>query len=125
MIKLAMALAMIAGAAQAADKAADQPDCRLKDDHGLADVYHHGRAGYLRSPVQIKGHDYRLMIDTGGYINTVSPGLVKHEGYRPSVSTGVRLKGMGITMLNSYVTVRDSAIGNAHGKDFNFFVDKR
>jgi predicted aspartyl protease len=121
MIKLALALAMIAGAAQAADKAADQPDCRLKMIASLE--MQTTMDGRVTIPVQIEGHDYRLMVDTGGYINTVSPGLVKHEGYRPSVSTGVRLKGMGTTMLNSYVTVKDFAIGNAHGKDFNFFVD--
>ena len=28
--------------------------------------------GRVTIPVQFEGHDYRLMVDTGGYINTVS-----------------------------------------------------
>jgi hypothetical protein len=32
-------------------------------------------------PVKFDGHDHRLMVDTGGYINTVTPQLAREEGY--------------------------------------------
>jgi len=79
--------------------------------------------GRVAIPVQFEGHDYRLMVDTGGYINTVSPQLVKQEGYHPRQSQGLVLRGMGISKLDSYVTVKDFAIGPSHGKNFEFFVD--
>jgi len=79
--------------------------------------------GRVAIPVQFEGHDYRLMVDTGGYINTVSPQLVKQEGYHPRQSQGLVLRGMGISKLDSYVTVKDFAIGRSHGKNFEFFVD--
>jgi hypothetical protein len=78
--------------------------------------------GRVAIPVQMEGHDYRLMVDTGGYINTVTPQLVKQEGYHPRESPG-ELVGMGTTRLNTYVTAKDFAIGRSHGKDFQFFVD--
>jgi len=79
--------------------------------------------GRVAIPVQLDGHDYRLMVDTGGYINTVSPQVVKQEGYHPLTSRGLMLRGMGTTKLDSYVTVKDFAIGRSHGKNFEFFVD--
>ena len=117
MIRLVLGLMMVAGAA----RAADAPDCRLKIVASLE--MQTTMDGRVTIPVKVEGHDYRLMVDTGGYINTVSPGVVKHEGYKPAISLGTRLKGMGTSMLSTYVTVKDFAIGNAHGKDFNFFVD--
>jgi len=79
--------------------------------------------GRVTIPVQFEGHDYRLMVDTGGYINTVSPQVVKQEGYHPRDSQGLVLRGMGTSRLDSYVTVKDFAIGRSHGKNFEFFVD--
>jgi hypothetical protein len=78
--------------------------------------------GRVTIPVQLEGHDYRLMIATGGYVNTVSPNLVKQEGYHPLQSPGV-LRGMGTLKLDSYVKTGDFAIGHAHGKNFEFFVE--
>jgi predicted aspartyl protease len=79
--------------------------------------------GRVAIPVQLEGHDYRLMVDTGGYINTVSPQVVAQEGYHPRDSQGLVLRGMGTTKLDSYVTVKDFAIGRSHGKNFEFFID--
>ena len=79
--------------------------------------------GRVAIPVQFEGHDYRLMVDTGGYINTVSQQVVKQEGYHPRHSEGMFLRGMGTTKLDSFVTVKDFAIGRSHGRDFEFFVD--
>lgn len=78
--------------------------------------------GRVTIPVQVEGHDYRLMINTGGYINTLSPQLVKEQGYEPERSPGV-LRGMGTRRLDHYVTVKDFVIGRSHGKNFKFFVD--
>ncbi len=78
--------------------------------------------GRVTVPVQLEGHDYRLMIDTGGFINTVSPTVVKQEGYHP-IRTPAVSRGMGLSKLDSYVTVKDFAIGRSHGKGFEFYVD--
>jgi len=78
--------------------------------------------GRVSIPVQFEGHDYRLMVDTGGYINTVSPNLVKQEGYTLRQTDGM-LVGMGLRKLNTFVTAKDFAIGHSHGKGFEFFVD--
>jgi len=80
--------------------------------------------GRVTIPVQIEGHDYRLMVDTGGYINTVSPRVVKREKYHPMRSAGTTLRGMGTRQLADYVTAKDFAIGRSHGKNFIFFVDQ-
>jgi hypothetical protein len=79
--------------------------------------------GLVTIPVRFEGHDHRLMVDTGGYINTVTPQLVKEEGYTAEASRGAPLKGVGNRVLNSYVEVRDFDIGQAHGKDYQFYVD--
>jgi hypothetical protein len=78
--------------------------------------------GRVTIPVQAEGHDYRLMLDTGGYFNTLSPHVAKQEGYR-SHSAPVGMIGMGTRQLNSQVTVKDFAIAGLHGKDFGFYVD--
>lgn len=78
--------------------------------------------GRVTIPVQVEGHDYRLMVDTGGYINTLSRQLVKQEGYHPRQSAG-ELRGMGTLKLDSYVTVKEFTIGHSHGKNFDFYVD--
>lgn len=111
-------LALFTRMAQAQQQA---PDCRLRiiaalDMQTTPD-------GRVTVPVQLDGHEYRLMVDTGGYINTISPRVVRQEGYRPRTSQGTTLRGMGTTLLTEYVKVKDLAIGPAHGKDFIFFVD--
>jgi predicted aspartyl protease len=78
--------------------------------------------GRVTIPVQVEGHDYRLMVDTGGYINTLSPQLVKEQGYEPQRSPG-ELRGMGTTRLDHYVTVKDFVIAHSRGKNFKFYVD--
>lgn len=114
---LALALVMVTGAAQAAD----QPSCRLVMLTSLP--MQTTADGRVNIPVQFEGHDYRLMVDTGGYINTVSSELARREGYPISDSYGATLKGMGTTLLDTYVTAKDFAIGSAHGRGFKFFVD--
>jgi predicted aspartyl protease len=118
LVLLVLLGALVAGApARAAEQS---QDCKLRvvmsaEMQTIPD-------GRVTIPVQMEGHDYRLMIDTGGYINTVTPMLVKREGYHPRQSPGF-LRGMGTTKLDTYVTVKDFAIGHSHGKDFEFFVD--
>jgi hypothetical protein len=95
------------------------PDCRLRASAMLEmQTMPDGR---VTIPVQIEGHDYRLMVDTGGYINTLSPQLVREQSYEPQRSAG-ELRGMGKRRLDHYVTVKDFMIGRAHGKNFKFFV---
>jgi predicted aspartyl protease len=79
--------------------------------------------GRVTIPVQFEGHDHRLMVDTGGYINTVTQQLIKEEGYNVESSHGVDLQGIGIRRLKTYIEAKDFAIGNAHGSDFQFYVD--
>jgi len=96
------------------------PDCRLLPKAMLEmQTMPDGR---VTIPVQVDGHDYRLMVDTGGYINTLSPQLVKEQGYESQRSPG-ELRGMGTMRLDHYVTVKDFAIGRSHGKNFKFYVD--
>ena len=78
--------------------------------------------GRVTIPVQLESHDYRLMIDTGGYINTLTPHVVKQESYHPRQTPAVS-RGMGLRKLDSYVIVKDFSIGRTHGKDFDFYVD--
>jgi predicted aspartyl protease len=110
--------AVLVGGAATGEKAA--PDCRLRmiatlDMQTLPD-------GRVTIPVKIEGHEHRLMVDTGGYINTVSLQLVAEEGYHPRQSGGF-LRGMGTTFLNTYVTVKEFIIGHSRGEDFEFYVD--
>lgn len=79
--------------------------------------------GRVTIPVQFEGHDHRLMVDTGGYINTVTPLLVREEGYRKEVSHGTMLKGMGNRFLDHFVETKDFAIGRSHGRNYDFFID--
>lgn len=100
--------------------AQESPDCRLRAVARLEmQTMPDGR---VTIPVQVEGHDYSLMVDTGGYINTLSPQLVKEQGYQPLRSAG-ELRGMGTTRLDHYVTVKDFVIGRSRGKNFKFFVD--
>jgi predicted aspartyl protease len=78
--------------------------------------------GRVTIPVKLEGHDYRLMVDTGGYINTVSEEVVKREGYSPRTSRSTILRGMGTTLLTKYVRADNFTIGRSQGKDFIFFV---
>jgi predicted aspartyl protease len=79
--------------------------------------------GLVTIPVRFEGHEHRLLVDTGGYINTVTPQLVREEGYTAQASRSAPLKGIGTRQLNSYVETRDFAIGQAHGKGYQFYVD--
>lgn len=79
--------------------------------------------GRVTIPVKFEGHDHRLMVDTGGYINTVTPQLVTEEGYATEASRGSRLQGVGNRLLKTYVESKDFSIGNAHGADYVFYVD--
>jgi predicted aspartyl protease len=79
--------------------------------------------GRVTIPVKFEGHDHRLMVDTGGYINTVTPQLAREEGYATEVSHGNRLQGVGNRVLKTYVVSKDFSIGNAHGEDYEFYVD--
>ena len=80
--------------------------------------------GRVTIPVQFEGHDYRLLVDTGGYINTVV--ATGREAGRLSAASQppVTCAGMGTSAAEQhYVTVKDFAIGQSHGKNFMFYVD--
>jgi len=79
--------------------------------------------GRVTIPVQLEGHDYRFMVDTGGYINTVSYRVVMEEGYEPKQTYSTILQGMGTTLLTAYITVKDVILGHSRGSDLQFFVD--
>jgi len=96
------------------------PNCQLRvmvelDMQTLPD-------GRVTIPVQLDGRDYRLMVDTGGYINTLSEHVVKERNYHPIRGVGM-LRGMGTRKLDRALFVKDFAIGHAHGRDFGFYVD--
>jgi len=78
--------------------------------------------GRVTIPVQLDGRDYRLMVDTGGYINTVSEHVVKEGNYHPLRGVEM-LRGMGTSRLDRALTIKDFAIGHAHGRNFGFYVD--
>jgi predicted aspartyl protease len=78
--------------------------------------------GRVTVPVKIEGHDYRLLVDTGGYINTLSQQVVRREGYNPRQAAG-GLVGMGTTRMNTYVTVKKFMVGHSLGENFDFYVD--
>jgi len=78
--------------------------------------------GRVTIPVQLDGRDYRLLVSTGGYVNTLSEHVVKEGNYHPIRGVAM-LRGMGTRELDRVLTVKDFAMGNAHGRDFGFFVD--
>jgi predicted aspartyl protease len=79
--------------------------------------------GRVTVPVQFEGHDHRLMVDTGGYLSTITRDLALEEGYEIKKTRGLTEIGMGTSFLDSYVQAKDFVIGHSHGKDFEFFVD--
>ncbi len=100
--------------------AQEAQDCRLRSMAELnMQTIPDGR---VTIPVQLDGHDYRLMVDTGGYINTLSEHVMKEGNYHPMRGAGM-LRGMGTTKLDSALTIKDFTIGHAHGRDFGFYVD--
>jgi predicted aspartyl protease len=117
MRRLILALMLAAGAAHAEDK----PDCRLKTVASLE--LQTTQEGRVTVPVQVEGHDYRMLVDTGGYINTLSQDVVRREGYKPLASFGTTMKGIGNTKMDTYVTVKDFTLGHSRGTNFKFFVD--
>jgi predicted aspartyl protease len=117
----ALLTALLTAIGPAAAQEQKEPDCPLRMIASLQ--MHTMPDGRVTVPVQLDGHEYRLMVDTGGYINTVSPMVTKERSYQPVFSQGTTLRGMGTTLLNRYVQVQDFAIGRTHGKDFRFFVD--
>ncbi|HEY1877387.1 MAG TPA: hypothetical protein VGG66_07940, partial [Rhizomicrobium sp.] len=99
-----------------------EPNCALRLMAGLdMQTMPDGR---VTVPVQFEGHNHNLMVDTGGYINTVTPQLAKDEGYEIRVSHGTTLRGLGArSLLNTYVDTKEFTIGHSLGKDFAFFVE--
>jgi predicted aspartyl protease len=80
--------------------------------------------GRVTIPVQFEGHDHRLLVDTGGFLDTVTPQLVREEGYRVNPSRRLALQGMGArTQLDTFVQARDFALGQTHSYYRRFFVD--
>ena len=80
--------------------------------------------GRITVPVQFEGHDHRLMVDTGGFVNTVTLQLAREEGYKIRLSHGTVLRGVGArSLLSAYVDTTDFTIGHSHGEDFAFFVE--
>ena len=112
---LGVALSCGAAQAQQEDKCALKIKARL-DLLAIPD-------GRVTIPVQFEGHDHRLMVDTGGYINTVTSQLAKEEGYDVRASRGTVLRGMGTSFLTTYVEANDFVIGHSRGKGFEFFVE--
>lgn len=114
--------ATTATSAEPANTAAPQtPACLLHVAAGLdMETMPDGR---VTVPVKFEGHDHKLMVDTGGYINTVTRQLVREEGYVADNSRGASLQGIGNRVLKTFVEAKDFAIGNAHGSGFIFYVD--
>ncbi len=78
--------------------------------------------GRVTVPAQIDGHDYRFMVDTGGFFNTVSQRVAAREGYSPRLSPS-GMVGMGNSYSRFYIRVKDFALGDAHAQDIDFFID--
>src|ERR1700743_3571558 len=62
--------------------------------------------GRVTIPITIEKRDYNFLVDTGGYINTVSHEVVRDQGYTPR-RVGGALRGMGTTYLDHVITVKD------------------
>src|SRR6185312_11879197 len=90
-------VALLALAADGAVNAQEAPTCQIKLMAALE--MQTTPEGRVTIPAQIDGHDYRLMVDTGGYINTLSQDVVKQEGYHPTKAQE-QLRGMGTVRLD-------------------------
>ncbi len=77
--------------------------------------------GRFTVPIQIEGHEYQLMPDTGGYWNTLIPRVVKKEGYRTQ-QADQNLIGFGSSIMKMFVTVKELGLGRARGHNFDFYV---
>ena len=97
-----------------------KPDCTLKraagvDMQTLVD-------GRVVIPVKLNGQDYKLMVDTGGFVSTVSASVAKALELKPQ-SAGVYASGMGTRGLTKFVTMADLAIDSLHGRNFKVYID--
>ena len=78
--------------------------------------------GRVVIPVKIDGHDYRFMIDTGGAGNTVESQVAKREAIE--THEGSVFVGVGNNIMSDIIHAGDFAIGELHGKNYVFHVDK-
>ncbi len=78
--------------------------------------------GRVTVPVQLDGHEYQLMPDTGGLNNTVAPWVAQQLGYRSRQAPAGAMLAMGARRIDKYVTIKAIGLGRAQGKDFDFYV---
>lgn len=114
---VAVCAVMLPSTVWAAD---DKPDCHLRvvarlDMRTLPD-------GRITIPATVEGHEYPLLVDTGGYANTLSNYVVQREGYERKEAWGAEI-GMGKSKLEKYVTVKKFALGHAGAEGFKFYID--
>jgi predicted aspartyl protease len=76
--------------------------------------------GRISIPVKVQGRNLFFLIDTGGVVSTIDPGVVVAEKL-VSHKTATRLAGVG-TVLDHYVEATDFSIGRLSAKGFLFYV---
>lgn len=76
-----------------------------------------------RAPVTIDGHDYAFLVDTGGYVSTISPAIVKALNLTPApMETNTELYMADGTVIDQVVTVNDVQVGLSKTNAVRFAV---
>ena len=112
------AAALLAGMVAPA-AAQDAADCPLKVyariemidlDNGLVAI-----------PVKLEEHELYFLLDSGGFINTISQSAVDELKLTP-LPAAAKVYGVGLTM-DSYVIPKSFSIGPMSGNDMHFYVE--
>src|SRR5579862_8233532 len=97
---------------------ADTPDCPLKQFARLDMI--DLESGLAVVPAKVEDRDLYFLLDTGGFVNTISPVVVHDLNLTPQ-PTKQPVYGLGITM-NSFVTLKNFALGPMSGDGMQFLV---
>lgn len=79
-------------------------------------------SGRVSIPMTIGGRTVNLLIDTGGYISTLTQATVTDLGLKPQNSRGINERYYGGETLTHYVLVHDALLGAIKGPELGFYV---
>lgn len=77
--------------------------------------------GLVAIPVKVEDRDLYFVLDTGGFINTISQNIVDEMKLQP-LPAAAKVYGVGQTM-DSYVIFKSFSIGPMNGSDMHFYVE--
>ncbi|HVP85507.1 MAG TPA: aspartyl protease family protein [Rhizomicrobium sp.] len=76
-----------------------------------------------RAPVTIDGRDYAFLVDTGGYVSTISPAIVEALNLKPApIETGGEIYMADGTVIDQVVTVNEVQVGLSKTNAVRFAV---